>query len=426
MKNKSLFSRFLTNKKALFIASLAFAFIFWVLTADNISKTFIEVPVKYNLPESVSQELDIFSASDEFVSVTVDGKRVAVDALSAENFNATVDLSGVTEAGEKSFHVNVKCSENLNLDITRVEPSNITLMIDRPMKKTVELKSDFNFSPVGYYVDYNVPETVEISGPESYVKNVKSAFISGNVTSKNATTVTNNYKITLYDNEDPNSSDAKVIDNEYIKLSYNDVDVTFKYLLLKESVPFSIITADGVNIDDKYFSTTPNALNVAVPESALDENGEFLSLPIHIDNISQYKNASYIVTVDTADVLGPDIINKSDGIDKITYRIDFSSLESETLEVSDSRCTVNNLPSGYKCNIPEKLSVVVVGTKVALAEIDPDKIDVILDFESVNLTDNPLDENKYVDVPVTINLNVEGFCWAYRQSGTTSVLLSAN
>lgn len=423
MKNKSLFSRFLTNKKALFIASLAFAFIFWILTADNISKTFIDVPVKYNLPESVSQELDIFSASDEFVSVTVDGKRVAVDALSAENFDATVDLSGVTEAGEKSFNVNVKCSENLNLDITRVEPSNITLMIDRRMTKTVELKSEFSFSPVGYYVDYNIPETVEISGPESYVKLVKCAFIGGNVNSKNAATVTNNYQISLYDNEDPHSPDAKIIDNEYIKLSYSSIDVTFKYLILKESVPFSITSADGVKIDQKYFSTTPNSLNIAVPESALDDNGEFSSLPIYIDKISQYKNASYIVTVDTADVLGPDIINKSDGIEKITYRLDFTALETETLEVPVSRCTIKNLPEEYKCNLPDKISVVVVGTKVALAEVDPDKIDIILDFESVNFTDV---ENKYVDVPVTINLNVDGFCWAYRQSGTSSVLLSAN
>lgn len=423
MKNKSLFSRFLTNKKALFIASLVFAFIFWILTADNITKTFIEVPVKYNLPESVSQEFDVFSASDEFVSVTVDGKRVAVDALSAENFDATIDLSGVTEAGEKSFNVNVKCSQNLNLDITRVEPSNVTLMIDRRMTKTVELKSEFSFSPVGYYVDYDIPETVEISGPESYVNQVKCAFIGGNVTSKNATTVTNNYKISLYDNADPHSPDAKIIDNEYIKLSYNSVDVSFNYLVLKESVPFSIITADGIEIDQKYFSTTPNTLNVAVPESSLDKNGEILSLPIYIDKISQYKNASYIVTVDTADVLGTDIINKSDGIEKITYRLDFTALETETLEVPASRCTIKNLPSDLKCNLPDQISVVAVGTKVALAEIDPDKIDIILDFDSVNLTDK---ENKYVDVPVTINLNVDGFCWAYRQSGTSSVLLSGN
>lgn len=420
MKNKSLFSRFLTNKKVLFIASVAFAFIFWILTADNITKTFTEVPVKYNLPESVSQELEIFSASDEFVSVTVDGKRVAVDALSVENFLATVDLSDVTEAGEKSFNVNVKSSENLNLDISKVEPSNITLMIDRPMTKTVKLKYDFTYSPEGYYVDNNVPDTVEVSGPESYVNQVKCAYISGNVTSHNATTVTNNYKIVLYDNENPHSVDANVINNEYLKLSYSNVDVTFKYLVLKENVPFSVVTEEGIEISDLYFSTSPNSLTVAVPESALDENGEFKSIPINIGRLSQYKTDIYHLTTPLTEVIGNDIVNKTDGIEKVGLRLDFSALSSETIEVPASRCVVKNLPDGYTYNTPDKFSIVVIGTKSALNNVDPEKVDVVFDFESVIPSDD-----KYVDVPVAVNLNVEGFCWCYRESQTSSVLLSA-
>lgn len=420
MKNKSLFSRFLTNKKVLFIVSVVFAFIFWVLTADNISKTFTDVPVKYNLPESVAQELEIFSASDEFVSVTVDGKRVAVDALSAENFSATVDLSNVTEAGEKSFNVNVKCSDNLSLDISRVEPSNITLMIDRPMTKTVELKYDFTYSPEGYYVDNNVPDTVEVSGPESYVNQVKCAYIGGNVNSHNATTVTNNYKISLYDNENPHSPEANVIDNEYIKLSYSNVDVTFKYLVLMENVPFGIVNDEGLDVDTKYFSTSPNSLSVAVAESLLDENGELSFIPLDIGRISQYKNETYNFTADVGDVLGADMINKSDGIEKIRYRLDFSTLTTETVEIPSSRCVIKDMPDGYTYTPQDTLSVMVVGTKSSVEAIDPDKVEIVLDFALVNPSDD-----KYVDVPVTINLNVEGFCWAYRQSGTFSVLLTA-
>lgn len=420
MKNKSLFSRFLTNKKVLFIVSVVFAFIFWILTADNITKTFTDIPVKYNLPESVAQELEIFSASDDFVSVTVDGKRVAVDALSMEDFNATVDLSGVTEAGEKSFNVNVKCSENLSLDISKVEPSNITLMIDRPMTKTVRVKYDFTYSPEGYYVDNNIPETVEVSGPESYVNQVKCAYIGGNVTSHNATTVTNNYKITLYDNENPHSTEANIIDNEYINLSYDDVDVTFKYLLLKESVPFSISNEEGINIPQRYYTTSPNSLTVAVPESALDENGEYTAIPLDIGRLSQYKNEIYNLTIPISDALDTDMVNKTDGIEKIGLRLDFSALITQTIEVPASRCQIVNMPEGYTYNASETISIVAVGTKSVLENIDAEKVDIIFDFESVNPSGD-----KYVDVPVTVNLNVEGFCWAYRQSQTSSVLLTA-
>lgn len=420
MKNKSLFSRFLTNKKVLFIVSVAFAFVFWILTADNITKTFTDVEVKYSLPESVSKELEIFSSSDNFVSVTVDGKRVAVDALTSENFTATVDLSAVNEAGEKSFNVSVKCSDNLSLDISKIEPSNITLMIDRNMTKTVPLKYDFSYYPEGYYVDNNVPESVEISGPESYVKLVKCAYIGGNVSSHEATSVTNNYKITLYDNLSPHSPDANIVDNEYIKLSYSNVDVTFKYLVLKENVPFSIKNDEGISIANTYFSTSPNSLNVAVPKSALDSDGNLQSLPLDIGRLSQYKNEIYNLSLPVDEVLDSNMVNKSDGIEKISYRLDFSGLITDTVEVPSSRCVIKNLPSGYAYNAPEKIDIVVVGTKAAVEAVDPEKIDIIFDFAGVKVSDD-----KYVDVPVSVDLNVNGFCWAYRQSSTSSVLLTS-
>lgn len=420
MKNKSLFSRFLTNKKALFIASVIFAFIFWILTADNITKTFTEIPLKLSLPESVAQELEIFSSSDDYVSVTVEGKRVAVDALSADSFLATIDLSEVSEAGEKSYNVDVKCTSNSSVDISKVEPANISLMIDRPMTKTVQVKTDFTYSPEGYYVDHNAPATVEISGPESYVEKVKCAYIGGKVTSHNASSVTNNYTLTLYDNENPHSSEAKVIDSEYLKLSYSNVDVTFKYLVLKENVPFSIKNDEGIVVSNSYFSTSPIGLNVAVPESALDDEGNLPPLSINIGRLSQFMNETYNDTVSVSDVLEVGMVNKSDSIEKISYRLDFSSLITKTVEVPSSRCSIINMPSGYSFTVPEKFDVVVVGTKKAIDSIDPQKMDVIFDFESVKPS-----ADKFVDVPVTINTNVDDLCWAYRQSNTSSVRLNA-
>lgn len=420
MKNKSLFSRFLQNKKVLFIVSVIFAFIFWILTADNITKTFTDIPLKYNLPESVSQELEIFSSSNQTVSVTVDGKRVAVDALGTDSFTATIDLSNVTEAGEKSYEVNVKCSANNNLDISKIEPSNVTLMIDKPMTKTVEVKHDFSYKPVGYYVVDNTPDTVEISGPESYVNQVKCAYITGVVNSPNASSVTNNYKIALYDNENPHSNEAKVIDNEYITLSYTNVDVTFRYLKVKEDVPFSIKNNEGISIDNRYFSTSPKTINVAVPESILDENGELTFIPIDIGSLSAYRNEIYSFTTDVVDILDKDMINKSEGIEKISCRLDFSSLQTKTIEVPASRCIANNLPSGYNYDTTEKFSFVVVGTKEALDSINPEKVDISFDFETVK----PSGE-QYVDVPVSVTLNGDGLCWAYSKTGTYSVRMFA-
>ena len=420
MQNKSLFSRFLTNKKVIFIVSVILAFVFWILTADNITKTFTEIPIRYSLPESISKEFEIFGASDETVSVTVDGKRVAVDAMSSESFTAYIDLSDVTETGEKSYNVAVRSSENLNIDISRIEPSNITLMIDKPLTKSVPVKTDFTYHPDGYYVDNNVPETVEISGPESYVKLVKCAYISGNVSSNSATSVTNNYKLTLYDNLNPKSEDAKAIKNEYITLSYDSVDVTFRYLVYKEGVSFSLVNDENITIPEEYYTFTPGNINVAVPVSELDKNGEFNDVSVDMGRLSQFKNETYNFTVDVSDVLTNNMVNKSDGVDRITYRLDFSSLVRKTIEVPSSRCQVINMPDGFNYSKPDNYSVVVIGTKSALDSIDADKVDILMDFSAVEAKDDI-----YADVPVTVNLNTEDFCWAYRQSPTTSVRITA-
>lgn len=420
MQNKSLFSRFLTNKKVLFIVSVVLAFIFWILTADNITKTFNEIPVKFSLPESVSQELEIFSSSDDYVSVTVDGKRVAVDALSSDSFNAYIDLSDVNEAGEKSFDVKIKSNQNLNIDVTKIEPENITLMIDKPMTKTVELKYDFSYSPEGYYVENNVPETVEVSGPQSFVEKVKSAYIGGSVTSKDATSVTNNYKITLYDHENPTDPEAKIINNEYITLSYDNVDVTFSYYIIKENIPFEVVCSEGVIIPDTYYQVTPDNLSLAIPDSLLDEDGNYDVLPIDIGRLAQCKNEIYNLTFSVKEVVSDKMLNKTDGVENISLRLDFSSLSTKTIQVPSSRCRAENLPDGFNYNKPETFSIVVFGTKSALATLDPEKVDIIIDFADVTAS-----EAKYVDVPVTINLNVDDLCWAYRRSQTSSVLLIA-
>lgn len=420
MQNKSLFSRFLTSKKVIFIVSVILAFVFWILTADNITKTFTEIPIRYSLPESISKEFEIFGASDETVSVTVEGKRVAVDAMSTESFTAYVDLSDVTEAGEKSYNVSVRSSENLNIDISRVEPSNITLMIDKPLTKSVPLKTDFTYHPDGYYVDNNAPEAVEISGPESYVKLVKCAYISGNVSSNSATSVTNNYKLTLYDNINPKSEDANVIKNEFITLSYDSVDVTFRYLVYNEGVPFGLVNEENIAIPEEYYTFTPGNMSVAVPVSALDKNGEFTSVPVDMGRLSQFKNETYNFTVDVAGVLTGNMVNKSDGVDKITYRLDFSTLIRKTIEVPASGCQVINMPDGFTYNKPDSYSIVVIGTRTAVDSIDPNKVDMLMDFSAVEAKDDI-----YVDVPVAVNLNVDGFCWAYRQSPTSSVRITA-
>ncbi|MDO5124531.1 MAG: CdaR family protein, partial [Eubacteriales bacterium] len=238
MKNKSLFNRLLENKKLMIILSLLLALMFWVITSDNMTKTINNVPVECSLSEGVDSELVVFPKSIDNVSVVVAGKRVLLQSLNPEDIDAYVDLSEVNSPITANFDIQVK-NRNSGYEIESIEPESIRLVIDREVTKSVEVFSDFDYSPEGYYVDNNLPQTIDISGPEGIVDRIKCAYVSGNVSSYNAQTVTNSFDIKLYDTENiGNATDVNIISTDYLTIN-KKIEVTFRFLKLAENVPFT-------------------------------------------------------------------------------------------------------------------------------------------------------------------------------------------
>ena len=211
MKNKSLFGRLLDNKKLVLILSFVLSFMFWMISSDNTTQTITDVQLDYSLSDSVSKDLKIFSTSIDSVTVNVAGKRVIIDSLTSSDITATVDLFAVSKPGTGTYPIIVENNSNMSFDIEGVEPENITIMVDREATKTVNVVSNFSYNPEGYYVDNNLPATVEITGPETLVDKVKCAYVTGKVNSPDAKAVTNTYTLRLFDSEDPNSAGAQEV-----------------------------------------------------------------------------------------------------------------------------------------------------------------------------------------------------------------------
>ncbi|MGN0453071.1 MAG: YbbR-like domain-containing protein [Ruminococcus sp.] len=419
MKNKSLLSRLLDNKKVVLVISLVLSLIFWIASSDNIAKTIRDVPLSYSLSENLSSELKVFDSNVNSVTVSVTGKRVAVDALSAEDFSAYVDLSDITEPVTGSFPVLLDNSKSVSFDIDKIEPSNVTLTIDREAKKTVKLICDFTYSPDNFYVEHNAPENIEITGPESVVSKIQSAYIGGNVNSPNAAPVTNTYSVKLYDNEDITSPEAQEVSKDLLTLSYSDLDVSFRFLQIEDDMPFSVkYLPSSVKLPSDYYTITPSTLSVAGPEALITGDNAMTTIPIDIGSLSQYKNEIYNLRVNVDDILSTELVNKSDGVDSVKIQLDFSSLSTETFDVPSSRIKVLNVPEGYLYDAPTTFAVTVVGTQSAIGNLTENDFTITYDF-----TDVVPAADTYVNVPVTINFNSSGISWVYRSSDTASVLL---
>lgn len=419
MKNKSLFSRLLDNKKLVLVLSLLLSFFFWIVSSDNTAKTVTDVVLNYSLSDTASKELKIFSSSVNTVSVHVAGKRVIVDALSAEDITATIDLSSVNQPCTGTYPVIIDTDRFQDFDVESIEPESVTVMVDREISKTVEIISDFTYSPEGYYVDHNAPKNIEITGPETIVKRVHAAYISGNVSSPNAGTVTNSYNVRLFESADPTADGAVEIPTDFITMSYSAVDVSFRFLKIDEEVPFTIkYDQTSIDLPSSYYSVTPSTISVAGPEDKITGENAIESFAIDIGSLSQYKNQIYNLTFDVNDILGTDFVNKSDGVETIKVQLDFSYLDIETFDVPASRISVKDLPEGYTYKTPSTYAVTVVGTSAVLDRLDENDFTIEYDFSDIVGT-----SESYVDVPVSISFESAGICWVYRSSETVSVLL---
>ncbi len=424
MKNKSLFSRLLENKKMMLIVSLLLSFIFWMVSSDSTTKTLNEVSINYNtLSESAARELKVFDVSSDTISVSVSGKRVFVDNLSSDDITATLDLFEVSEPGEYTFgknDINVTADFASKVSFDVYKPDSITVLVDREASKTVDLVSDFIYKPDGYYVENNLPLTVTITGPESIVEAVECAYVSGEVVSSDATDITNTYTIKLFDNPEPTAQDAKEISSEYITMSYDSVDVSFRFLKIDEDVPFTITyDQSDIKLPSSYYTITPSTISVAGPEELLFGDNAIESFAVNIGSLSKYKNQIYNEPFNVASVLGSSFVNKSDGVETIRVQLDFSNFEMKTFDVPSSKIKVSNLSDDYYYNAPNTYAVTVVGTASAVDALEDTSFSIEYDFSGVE----PSSETP-VNVPVNININNTGLCWVYRSSDTASVLLS--
>lgn len=416
MKNKSFIGRLLDNKKVVLLVSFLLAVMFWVISSDNTAETIYNVPVKYSFSEDAPSDLKVFGLNIDGVAVDVVGKRVVIDDLDSEDLTATIDLTSVTGYADASFPIYVR-NNNSDFDIENVEPSSIRLVIDREVTKTVKLVTDFKYAVSGYYVDSDVPSTIEITGPETLISQVKCAYIGGTVDNSESAKVTNSYSVELYDSEN-GAKDGNKVSKEFISLSHSNVEVTFRFLKLDEEMPFEITYSPSEqDVPSNYFTITPKTISLAGPEEFITGSKAISGIKIDIGDLSGYKNELYNKTFPISDLLGDNFINKSEGVENVSVRIDFSSLKTTTIEVPASKVETKNKPDKIKYTTSSSYPVTVVGTKSVIENISVEDISVILDFSEVDADTT----SEVLTVGTTINIEAKGLCWAYTPNNTATV-----
>ena len=376
----------LTNNIGLKFLAVLIALVLW-LAIVNVNDTEKTITVS-NIPISVTNESAITSRdmvynvkSEQYLNITVSGKRSIVSNLSAEDFRATASLKELSKVNSIPVDVTTK-NASLGRKITIVKQSAQTILVD---VENVEEK-DFTDLVVeytgkvadGYVAGLSSMSTDEVTvkAPTSIIDKIKKVAVRCSLDGTN-TNISKKCPVILYDKND------KEIKSDEIELSDKKIRVNVNVLRAKQ-VPISTINkdelgkpADGYVVDDVILSS--DSITVYGSEESLDSI-ESLDIQDDID-VSDAKGD----VTQNIDVTGklPKGLSVS-GESTITVKVLIKKLITRTFEYDASEVSLNDLSSDLDVQlVTKKVKVTLQGEEEVISQLTKDDIAISADLGKV-------------------------------------------
>ena len=376
----------LTNNIGLKFLAVLIALVLW-LAIVNVNDPEKTITVS-NIPISVTNESAITSRdmvynvkSEQYLNITVSGKRSIVSNLSAEDFRATASLKELSKVNSIPVDVTTK-NASLGRKITIVKQSAQTILVD---VENVEEK-DFTDLVVeytgkvadGYVAGLSSMSTDEdtVKAPTSIIDKIKKEAVRYSLDGTN-TNISKKCPVILYDKND------KEIKSDEIELSDKKIRVNVNVLRAKQ-VPISTINkdelgkpADGYVVDDVILSS--DSITVYGSEESLDSI-ESLDIQDDID-VSDAKGD----VTQNIDVTGklPKGLSVS-GESTITVKVLIKKLITRTFEYDASEVSLNDLSSDLDVQlVTKKVKVTLQGEEEVISQLTKDDMAISADLGKV-------------------------------------------
>ena len=376
----------LTNNIGLKFLAVLIALVLW-LAIVNVNDPEKTITVS-NIPISVTNENAITSRdmvynvkSEQYLNITVSGKRSIVSNLSAEDFRATASLKELSKVNSIPVDVTTK-NASLGRKITIVKQSAQTILVD---VENVEEK-DFTDLVVeytgkvadGYVAGLSSMSTDEVTvkAPTSIIDKIKKVAVRCSLDGTN-TNISKKCPVILYDKND------KEIKSDEIELSDKKIRVNVNVLRAKQ-VPISTINkdelgkpADGYVVDDVILSS--DSITVYGSEESLDSI-ESLDIQDDVD-VSDAKGD----VTQNIDVTGklPKGLSVS-GESTITVKVLIKKLITRTFEYDASEVSLNDLSSDLDVQlVTKKVKVTLQGEEEVISQLTKDDMAISADLGKV-------------------------------------------
>ena len=409
-KKKTTLSSLFNNNKFLMVFSFVMAFVIWVgISADSgetANYPISDIPVTMDLSEdAVNDNLKVVSINglpvDDFkASVRVKGNSVTVGSLTKSDIQVYgSNLGNIVTSGTYTVTLMTRqLGLKNNYDIVSLNPSEVTVVVDRNITKEFPIESMFEVStPSDYYKgnpDFSA-KTVSVSGPEQSIQKVAKAVVSYKSDKElTSTTVIDSLHIDLLD------EDGNIIEDDSLTMNPVEVNATIP-VLMKKKVPVTLICEnkpDGFNMDE-FATIEPAEIEIAASSDVIDT-----VTSINIGTLN-FNELSYGKTSIEYEIVMPEGVRNLNNIEKASVKFDFSKYSTKSFTINSFE--FENVPSGLAAEYsPYSNAIVrVIGPKSQISDLTPSDISAVVDLsgESIGSTD------------ITLNVSVKDHdsCWVF-------------
>jgi Uncharacterized protein conserved in bacteria len=406
MKRKNLFY----NDKFVLVFSVFASLVLWFAMALTNSEEFphaIEnVPVVISLSDAAQKDgLKVFSPTDATATVYIKGNSLIVSQIKSTDLQVVAPLaSSITGPGTTTLNLVAQKTGTLSdFDVVSVAPNQAIITVDRYMEKSFSIESDINYksdyqSDPSYFVGTPVlsSDAVTISGPEKEISQVNRVALQYEISDTLTESKSFTADLVMYD------ANGNKITGGRLKMSQTKVDVTIP-VLSRKVVPLNIgftNKPEGLVLAPEQVTIDPQSVEIAGPQSVLEDLTDITLTPLDFSGISPTKN-----TFDIGVTLPTGCKNLSNTpVAKVTLNL--AGLKTRSMAVSNF--IIKNLSADKSADIYTKnLTVTVVGPESEISKLTDANLVAQIDMAGKeNFTG-------HTEVPVTVGISNSVSSWVF-------------
>lgn len=431
MSNKKKFSPegLFYNNRFLMFFSVVVAIILWASVkinySDETTRYLSDIKVNINTAVSQAGEYEAFYDSDAVVAnVEVTGKAYNLNqyALTKDDIIVETASTYVEAAGYKVLTLTAKIAETsgvTGVEITKIEPSSITVYYDRKTTDTfnveAQLENDLDsLVDEKFTVGQPVPSmsTVEVTGPATILNKLTKVYFRAQINENELPlTATKEVPAEIAFQLD-RASEGRFLVCEGLNDESNPATVTIPLYVSKE-VPTAVKfvnqpAAYGEN--PPQYRISPDKIGVLYSANEADE---MTALYVGTVDFSGVSNKVNYFEFPVDEKLGVNIIDKN--ISKFYVSLDMSSMSRKTLDETPGKIVFVNQDENYTYNINYSKSnlnkIVVMGPADSLEKISAEDIQIEINVSSLSKTRAA--EQTVVVSNISISSDKVDDCWIY-------------